>query len=156
MGSGDAAAAECGPADWSPPGGLGPMEAAMIEAARTGEVAEPGPDTADPAVRALVLRQLLVGTTWQVAAGGVRLRGVRVTGRLDLEGATVRCPLRLENCSFDGPEPVNLDFADLPLLSATGCTLPGLSGKTVKVSKDLILTHSTFTGPVRLDCADIT
>ena len=153
MGGGDSAQAACGQAGW--PDGLSPMEQAMIEAARTGEVTEPLPDAADPGVRARVLRELLVGTTWEVAAGGVRLRGMRITGQLDLSGATVRCPLRLEDCSFDGPEPVNLDFADLPLLSATGCTLPGLSGKTLKVNKDLILARSTFIGPVRLNCADI-
>jgi hypothetical protein len=144
---------------WQPHDGLGSLEAKMIEAARTADLVEPEQDAADSAsvtIRASVLCHLLTDKTRPVAAKGVRLRGVRITGQLDLEGATVPCPLRLENCYLDGDEPVNLDFADVSMLSFTDCKLPGLSAKTLKASKDFVLARSTLTGPLRLLCADIT
>jgi hypothetical protein len=60
-------------------------------------------------VRAAVLRQLLVEPQRPVHSKGVRLCGARISGRLDLESATVRCPLLLEDCYLDAPEPVALD-----------------------------------------------
>jgi hypothetical protein len=48
-------------------------------------------------VRAEVLRQLLVEPQWPVHSRGVRLRGARISGRLDVESATVRCSLLLED-----------------------------------------------------------
>ena len=131
----------------------------MVEAAGIGEPIEPGPDAADPVsvtIRAAVLRYLLVAGEWKVAAQGVRLRDLRITGRLDLEGAEVQCPLRLKNCYLDSGEPVNLDYADVSAVFFIGCKLPGLSGKTLKVGKDLNLNGSTLTGPLQLQVAAIT
>ena len=131
----------------------------MVEAAGIGEPVEPGSDAADPVsvtIRAAVLRYLLVAGEWKVAAQGVRLHDLRITGRLDLEGAKVQCPLRLENCYLDGGEPVNLDYADVSAVFFIGCKLPGLSGKTLKVGKDLNLNGSTLTGPLQLQVAAIT
>jgi hypothetical protein len=67
-------------------------------------------------VRAPVLWQLLVEPQWPVHSKGVRLRGARISGRLDLESATVRCPLLLEDCYLDGPESVVLDYATVHLI----------------------------------------
>jgi hypothetical protein len=106
-------------------------------------------------VRATVLRHLLVDDEWPVHPKGVQLRGARIHGRLDLEAATLRWPLRLENCYLDGPHPV-LDYAAATLLIFKNCLLAGLSGDLLTVSKDLDLAGSTFTGPVRLVGADIT
>ncbi len=131
----------------------------MVEAAGIGEQFESVPDAADAAsvtIRAAVLRHLLVGGEWKVAAQGVRLRDLRITGRLDLEGAQIGCPLRMQNCYLDGADPVNLDYANVSAVSLVGCKLPGLSGKTLKVEKDLDLTRSTLSGPLKLQVAAIT
>jgi hypothetical protein len=144
---------------WQPGDALESLETRMVEAAGIGEPVEPGPDAADPAsvtIRAAVLRYLLVGGKWNVAAQGVRLHDLRITGRLDLEGARVQCLLRLQGCYLDGGEPVNLDYAEVSAVSFIGCKLPGLSGKTLTVGKDLNLTGSTLTGPLQLQVAAIT
>ena len=86
-------------------------------------------------------------------AKGVRLRGARISGRLDLEAATLRCPLQLDNCY--APEPVIFTYATVSLLALTGCHLAGLTGDTLTVTKDLTLSGSAFTGPFRLVSADI-
>jgi hypothetical protein len=135
------------------------LEARMTEAARTGEPVEPGPDTADPVsvtIRAEVLCHLLADKGGEAASRGVWLRGVWITGQLDLAGAKLNCPLRLEKCFLDGDEPVNLDYAELSAISFIDCMLPGISGKTLTVSKDLSLAGSTVTGPVQLQVATIT
>ncbi len=108
----------------------------------------------DRAVRAVVLRYLLVENKWRADAKGVRLRGVRVSGHLDLEAATLRCPLWLENCYLDADEPVSLDTATALSVTLTGCQLAGLTCDTL-IARKLDLSRSTFTGPVQLTGADI-
>lgn len=133
------------------------LEEAMCKAAEAGEAVEPAADSADAisvTIRAAVLRHLLVSKDWEVAAKGVCLRGVRLTGRLDLSGARVRCGLRMESCYLDG-DLVNLDYADVPALSFIKCHLPEISGKTLTVRTDLSLSGSKLTGPVRLQIASV-
>ena len=60
-------------------------------------------------VRAAVLRYLLIEGQWPVDAKGVWLRGVRISGHLDLEAATLRCPLLLDCCYLDADELVCLE-----------------------------------------------
>jgi hypothetical protein len=79
----------------------------MLECAASGELLDPIGDLslldraainveAQPrTIRAAVLRHLLTETDWAVEPKGVRLSRVRITGLLDLEAATVRCPLWL-------------------------------------------------------------
>ena len=81
----------------------------------------------------------------------MRLRGLRIaSGRLDLEAATLRCPLHLEDCYLDGPGPVVLDYATVSLLTFMGCCWQGWRGSRCTVTKDLDLTGSTFRGRLRL------
>jgi len=80
----------------------------MLAKAATGELVDGGGgpfDLADMqgwykerAIRAAVLRYLLAANDWVVDARGVRLRGVRIHGPLDLEEVTLRSALRLEDC----------------------------------------------------------
>ena len=142
---------------------LWPREDDMRLVAESGEVLDLGSGSEstvmeawgpDRTVRAAVLRHLLVDGEWPVHSKGVRLRGARIRGRLDLEAATLRCPLRLENCYLDGPALV-LDYAAISLLILNRCQLAGLNGEALTVSKDLDLAGSTFTGPVRLVGAEI-
>jgi len=149
--------------DW--PGGLTAFEQEMLRGATAGEVVDRnGPFGleemqtwgADRSVRAPVLRHLLVAEKWPVHAKGVRLRGLRISEHLNLEAATLRCPLRLENCYLDDLRPVNLDYATVSLVTLMRCHLAGLAGDTLVVTKALDLTGSTLTGPLMLHSADIT
>src|SRR5215213_7303053 len=67
----------------------------------------------------------------------LRLQGARITGKLDLEAVTVRCPVSLQGCYFD--EEVILKEADVVALRLSGCHLPGLSAQQIKVSRNLEL-----------------
>jgi hypothetical protein len=138
------------------------IEDEMLEAAAAGKqvdraavaaIEDWGPDRT---IRAPVLRYLLAVVDWPVHAKGVHLRGVRISGQLDLEATALRCPLRLEHCYFPAPVPVNFDYASASLLTLTNCHLAGLKGDGLVVTKDLDLTGSTFTSQLRLPGADIT
>ena len=70
-------------------------------------------------VRAAVLRHVLISKEWPTDTTGVRLRGVRISGNLDLKAA-LRCPLHLESCFLDA-KLVCLDQATAMVLTITGC-----------------------------------
>lgn len=74
-------------------------------------------------VRAAVLRELLVGPAGSVDARGLRLRGARVDGQLDLDGLRTPVRLRLRACLL--PDGIRLRGASLPLLDLGGCTVAG-------------------------------
>jgi len=104
-------------------------------------------------IRAEVLRSVLVGPG-PIAASGVRLRGVKIKGTLNLEGAAVRCPLRLCDCYFDGDRPA-FSFATFSVLELKHCLLDGLAAQSLVVSKRLDLSNSTFTGTIELDASEV-
>ena len=153
--------------EWRVGDSLQPLEREMIDNAAAGErldlLDEPAPDLQamrawgpERTIRAAVLRRLLVESDWPVHAKGIRLRGVRISGAVDLEAATLRCPLWLSTCFFDDPQPVQLNYATASLLVIASSHLAGLQGDRLMVSKRLSLTGSTFTQPVRLLVAEIT
>src|ERR1700722_16852360 len=95
---------------------LSASEAAVWDAAQTGDVVDlrahhPEIDRPDRCsewadsrtVRAEVLITLLVGEAGapSVHRKGVRLRGAKINGALDLEASTLRCPLELLDCYFE-------------------------------------------------------
>jgi cytoskeletal protein CcmA (bactofilin family) len=125
-------------------GGEGPFDAAGMKAW-----------TAERTVRASVLGHLLISNQWAVNVKGVRLRGVRILGKLDLEDSVLRCPLSLDSCYLDHLEPVCLDRAGAASLSLTGCLLPGFAADMLTV-RELSLSSSTLTGPLSLPNAEIT
>jgi hypothetical protein len=151
---------------WRPGARLTRIEDEMLGATAAGEHVDRGEGSFDLAtlktwgprrtIRARVLRHLLIEEEWPVHSKGVRLSGIRISGHLDLEAATLRCPLRLEHCYFSNPRPVNFGYASASLLTLTGCHLAGLKGDTLTVTKELDLTGSTFTSQLRLPGADIT
>ena len=106
-------------------------------------------------VRAAVLRYLLIAGQWPVNEKGVRLRGVRIGGLLDLEGTALRCPLLLDCCYLDADEPVCLDDATVSRLTLTGCQMAGLTGKML-TARALSLSRSTLSASLRLPGAEIT
>jgi len=96
-------------------------------------------------IRASVLAGLLTGTQ---CPGGkvpriVKVRGARITGTLDLEAATLVCPLLLHGCYFD--KPVNLSEVTAPAIKMPGCHLPGLTAVQLRTARDLGLDRTRFT-----------
>ena len=146
-------------------GHVAPLEEEMRAKAATGELLDCGEGPFDlaamqlwgeeRAVSAAVLRDLLVDGQWPVHAKGVRLRGVKISGLLDFEGATLRCPLSLDSCYLDADDPACLDHATASRVVLTGCQLAGLTANMLTV-RQIDLTRSTLrTGPLSLMYANI-
>lgn len=90
--------------------------------------------TDDQTIRARVLAGLLTGDR---SARYVMLRGARITGSLNLIGATCVCPLWLWDCEID--HPVNLNEAVAPSIRMTGCRVPLLAADGLRTAGDLML-----------------
>jgi hypothetical protein len=83
--------------------------------------------------------------TEEVDPRGIRLRGLRVLGVLDLTGVEVPFGLRFEDCSFEAA-PI-LHGARLRELGFVGCPeLPGVLANGIAVQGDLELSGSTILG----------
>ena len=95
---------------------------------------------AERTVRATVLYDLLVS---QPAPRAVVVRGARINGGLNLEAATLGCPLILEGCYFDGP--INLRQARAENICLTGCQLTCVDASQLETRSDLDLRRSTAT-----------
>ncbi|MBT2447235.1 membrane-associated oxidoreductase [Streptomyces sp. ISL-43] len=105
-------------------------------------------------VRAEVLSALLLNgssATGQVA--GLNVKGIRITGKLDLKYAVVDHAIRLRGCWFERKPLVY--GARLRALVLSDSALPGLTGATVAVDVVLRLSCCRITGPVRLAGARI-
>ena len=150
---------------WCPGRDLTPLEQEMVAAAGTGDLLDRGegpfsltvmhPWDQEPTIRAAVLRYLLVAGQWPVDVRGVRLRGVRISGSLDLEAAVLSRPLSLECCYLDADEGVCFDYATASRVALRGCQLAVLKGRMF-TARELDLSHSTFAGPLQMSAADIT
>jgi hypothetical protein len=138
---------------WRPGEQLTDLEQLMLDCAASGEDLEATPGTMDHAIRAGVLRYLLAHTDWAVDPKGVRLRGLRISGLLDLQAVRVRCPLWMEECVLDASWPVTLDLAEIPQLTMSRCQLPGISADSLTVKSNLSLKNSRISGPVNLSGA---
>ena len=102
-------------------------------------------------IRADMLIDLLIGdrTPEDGRLRAVKLCGARITGSLDLEAATLTCPLLLQDCHFD--ESVNLNEASAPVLRMPGCHLPALTANHLRTAGNLELNHGfTARGEVSL------
>ena len=80
------------------------------------------------------------------------MRGLQIIGQLDLEHASLRCPLPLECCYL--PDGVAVTGATVSMFVMRNCQVAGLAGDALTVSRFLDFGGSTFTGPVRLMVAD--
>jgi hypothetical protein len=144
-------------------------ERAIWNAIETGAVVilPLGPTTADDAangetwgqdrqVRAQLLYELLAGGNGpkDIRPRALKLTGARITGTLDLEAATLTCPLSLDRCYFD--QPINLREAHAPAVSLSGCHMPGLDAEQFQTQGNLVLDDGfTVTGVVSLNGAHI-
>jgi hypothetical protein len=107
-------------------------------------------------IRAEVIRELLLGAgdAEPGSVPAVRLRGARITGRLDLMGATVGGPLVCEQCAFD-EEPRFVE-AVTRTVRIVRSALPGLNGTRMRLDGILNLQACEIGGVLRLDQAKIT
>lgn len=106
-------------------------------------------------IRAAVIRELLLGAGeaepgW---APAVRLRGARISGRLDLMGATVCWPLVCEYCSFE--EELRLVEASTKTVRLVDCTLPAFNGTRMRLDGILNFWGSAISGVLRLEQAKV-
>jgi hypothetical protein len=122
---------------------LSPHEHFVAERTRAGEIADFSPlgaaDGGKPSIRAGFLRRLLLGldTSWTVRSPGVRIRGVRVEGALDLTDCSELPALSLEGC--DLPEPTDLTRAGIARLAFVRCRMRALAAREARIAGDLDL-----------------
>lgn len=112
--------------------------------------------TDEQAIRAEVLARLLTETLQPASRPlrYVKLRGARITGSLNLAGATLTCPLWLQDCLIE--EPINLDEATAPAIRMPGCHLPSLRADQLRTDRDLILNEGfTASGEIVLQGARV-
>jgi len=90
-------------------------------------------------VRAQVIADLLIGEgdAAAMAVRGVRLRGARITGDLNLEATTLRCPLALLDCSFANA--LNFEEATAASVRLSGSHVPAVHAKQLLTRGDLRL-----------------
>lgn len=130
---------------------LSPLEHALVDAVSRDEplvVAEQCPgEVIDPAgiVRARVVRDILLGRLCpQPGPRGVRMRGVVLSGQLDLAAVRSDVALNLVHCRL--PQPVLLVDARLPQLVLTGAHLAGVEADRLHVDSNLMFAGATVTG----------
>jgi hypothetical protein len=109
----------------------------------------------DRVIRAEVITALLLGAADSEPghAPGVRLRGARITGRLDLMGATVTCPLVCEHCEFD--EELRFVESVTRTVRIVHSRLPAFNGTRMRLDGILNLWACEITGVLRLDQAKV-
>jgi hypothetical protein len=98
---------------------------------------EKWPDTRN--VRAGLIRWLFVDreARKQVDPRGVQIRDARITGALDLSFSNARFPLFLLSCRLD--QPLNLQWAKMPLLSLEGSWTGAIAADQLKLEGSLFL-----------------
>jgi hypothetical protein len=107
-------------------------------------------------VRAAFLAELLTGDRVPASGlpRGVKLRGARITGQLDLAARKLICPLFLRECAFD--EAIDLAEAEASSIRLPGCRVPGLSADQLRTTGNVELNEGcTVSGEVRLEGAHI-
>lgn len=134
---------------------LTPHEHFVVERTRAGEIADftpmAGPEGAKPPVRAGFLRKLILGVdeTWTVRTPGVRLKGARIEGALDLTDCTGTGgeglpALVLADCEI--AEPVDVSHARLARLSLRGSRLSRLAAAQTDIGGELDLCNTAPIG----------
>jgi hypothetical protein len=148
------------------------VEQRVLDAARTGDWADFWPDvpfTEDPiadeirpesvryhpgnTISAGFLRCLLTSGEGHVHPKGVRIRGARITGLLDLEALVGLPQLTLRGCRLD--EAPVLEQAEIEWLELSQSAAPGLDADQLHVTYNLVLTGSALPAGIRLNQARI-
>lgn len=121
----------------------------MNRAAEAGEVLDLS-RRGNNVVPATAIRDLL--RSGDVDPRGLRVRGARITGRLDLSFVSTSTALRLDDCVFE--EPLFLLDAELRALSLDGSTLPALHAENLR-TRSLTMENTRCTGIIDLETARI-
>ncbi|MFF4490689.1 hypothetical protein ACFY0F_30170 [Streptomyces sp. NPDC001544] len=131
--------------DARPPDTWEPHERRLWQAYRRGQWCEDVPE-----VRAEVVRWLLVAAPRPVqgSLARLRLRGTRITGRLDLAEADVRGAIRLRSCRLD--EAPCFDGGRFNALEVRDCTLPGLTAVGARIDQECVLADCAIDGTLDL------
>jgi hypothetical protein len=128
---------------------LSTVEHALVAAVGRGELLNL---TARPEreVRAEVVRDVLIGRLRaDPDPRGLRLRGVVVVGRLDLDGLRTTVRMQMRGCAF--PDGISVRGATLPLLDLGGSTAGGVLADDLVVDGSVLLWRAfTAAGPVSL------
>ncbi len=127
---------------------LTPIEIFVVDRTRDGEIADftpmIGADGVKPLIRAGFLRRLLLGLhpEWVVRMPGVRVRGARIEGALDLadcSGAGGAGLPALELLACDLPLPVDFSHARLSRLSLRDSAVSEVTARTIVIDGPLDL-----------------
>ncbi len=116
----------------------------------------PEDESEDVEIRAGIIRLMLLDDS-DVALHdkGVRLRGAKITGALDLQGCDCRRDLSFTQCRLT--EPINLVNATLRGLHLSGCEISGISADNARFAGSLYLrAGSSVDGEISLAGARIT
>lgn len=132
-------------------GSAGDLERELREAAAIGEPLQLG-DRPDQRIHAELLYRALAGD-WAPVPRAVKLLEAHVVGPLNLEAATLRCPLRLDRCRFS--EHVTLNEAAAPSIRLIACTLTSLDADQLQTRGDFDLSDSVIDGALRMRGAHI-
>jgi hypothetical protein len=97
-------------------------------------------------IRAEVVAALALGAVAAIPGrtAGVRMRGARVVGELDLRHGTVAAPLTMLSCTFT--EPLRLEEAETRSIDLSGSRLAGLRATGANVRGSLKLRDAEITG----------
>lgn len=109
----------------------------------------------DRVIRAEVISALLLGAgeTEPGHTPGVRIRGARISGRLDLMGGTVTCPLVCEGCFFD--EELRFVESVTRTVRIVHSRLPAFNGTRMRLDGILNLWGCEIAGVLRLEQAKV-
>ncbi|MFE6842587.1 oxidoreductase [Streptomyces sp. NPDC057686] len=150
------------------PADLTDPERRMWQAYRTGSVCDLSARAADEdnphgdrvwgagrSVRAQVVALLLLHGPPPVPGrvASLKLRGVRITGRLDLSGGTVQPYVELQSCRFDSE--IQLSETRFVTLRMVNCAIPRLDASRLHTEGDLHLPRCRVARGIRLTDAQI-
>ncbi|MFI6096800.1 hypothetical protein ACIA8G_14660 [Lentzea sp. NPDC051213] len=111
------------------------FEKRLVRAAERGEPLVCPPSA--PAVRAELIRELLLGRHGELDPRGVQIEGAHITGALDLDRIAASVGLYLYDCVID--EPIEARYAQLPALTLRGGQCAGLQADGIRIDSDLYL-----------------
>lgn len=126
---------------------LSPHEHFVVERTNAGEIADfsamGGPGGAKPIVRAGFLRKLLLrlDPSWAIRTPGVRIKGARIEGVLDLTDCSGEGLPALSLVECEIPETVDLSHARLARVSFEGSRMTRLVGVETRIGGELNLSN---------------
>ncbi len=142
-------------------GALHPAEEKLLEQLDAGNYVQfgdgrlPAADDDSRVLRAELLRMVLLHgqDVPRLHEKGLRLRGARITGTLDLDGCHVGCDIALADCRLDAA-PV-LQAAAIDTLLLDGCVLPGLRARRMQARGSAYLRAAQVNGEIAMQGARI-